>query len=169
MTLTEAKVAAAKESRSQPNKVFYIVVDAEGEADISTKFAPGATTAAYKNGGEIAVPESATEATEETQAETAPVKVAAAKDKKKAATKKATKKAAKKVAAKKIAPKAKSADKKLPEGKVMEITVAKALEYDKKGASIYRASNGSPLGKYYLAEYKNKDKKLKLIVREAKP
>lgn len=55
MTLLEAKDAAKKESKAQKNKVFFVVVDEEGEADISSKPKKDATVAAYKNGGEVAI------------------------------------------------------------------------------------------------------------------
>lgn len=55
MTLLEAKDAARQESRAQKGKTYFVVVDAEGEADLSSKAKKDATVAAYKNGSEIAL------------------------------------------------------------------------------------------------------------------
>lgn len=69
----------------------------------------------------------------------------------------------KKAAAKKSA---KKGEKKTPEGKKMTISVKKAIELAKKGARVYRASNGSDFGLYYLDKVKNKDREMELIVHQ---
>lgn len=53
----------------------------------------------------------------------------------------------------------------MPEGKRQTLTIKKAIELAKKGAMIYRASNGSAFGLYYLEKVKNKDHAMDLIVR----
>lgn len=55
MTLLEAKDAARQESRAQKGKTYFVVVDAAGECDLSSKPRRDATVAAYKNGNEIAL------------------------------------------------------------------------------------------------------------------
>jgi uncharacterized membrane protein len=81
---------------------------------------------------------------------------------------------AKKVAAKKVAKK--SNDRKAISGearvkaliangaKKVTLSIADALKRSAKD-SLYRASNGSPLGKYYLADYKDKTKKVEFLVK----
>lgn len=163
MTLQEAKDAAAKESRVQKGKTFFVVVDADGEADLSSKAKKDATVAAYKGGNEIPFqqPDGKKEAPVEkkaTKAKAAPKDASNqnnedVKNNKKTTGRKPAKKAAKSAT--------------LPEGKKKTLTVGEALKLAKKGARIFRASNGSDLGEYYLVKYKDKEKKLDLIVREA--
>lgn len=144
MDLISAKVEAAKVSKEKSNKQF-VNVDGEGECSVG-KFDPKASTVCYSSGSQIPMP------TNEPEEEKVKIK----KEKKV--------KKVKKVAKKKVAKKA-TAPRKAIEGKKMKITVKKALELAKKGSQIFRASNGSPFGKYYLDKIQNKEKEMELIVR----
>lgn len=169
MILNEAIDAAKKESRVQKKKPVYVVLDDEGECEFSLKAKAGATSHAFLNGQEIPVPndndikaEGKAPKTSTKPGKVSPKKptakpTAVSKEgenaevmKNKKQDRKPAKKAAKKSG--------------MPEGKKMTLTVAKALALAKGGASLYRASNGSPLGAYYLGEYKNKEKEIEFIV-----
>lgn len=54
LSLTEAKVDAAKKSRAENTRV-YIVVNDDGDCGLSYEPIPDATTAVYKNGSEISL------------------------------------------------------------------------------------------------------------------
>lgn len=159
--IVEARVEAANQSKKS-GKPRYIVVDADGDCTVETK--PPATlsnlAAVYRNGSEDKTAiEFTSEPVTTTEGKTKEPKVKKEKKMKakKSAAKKATKPAAKK-------------DRKavaMPTGKKMKLTIAAALAKAKKGASLYRASNGSPLGAYYLSEYKNKEKEIEFIVKDA--
>lgn len=155
--IIEARVEAAAQSKS--GKTRYIIVD--GDGDCTVEKTPPATlsnlAAVYRNGSEDKVAKEFT-SEPETKAE-GKTKAPKAKNKKVMKTK------GKKVA-KKSAPKDRKAVA-MPSGKKMKLTIAAALAKAKKGASLYRASNGSPLGAYYLSEYKNKEKEIEFIVKDA--
>jgi len=140
MDLVSAKVEAAKLSKEKGMKVF-INVDDDGECTLG-KYDPKSTTLCYSNGGQIPLPTSNTEETKTSEV----VKT------KKKAVKKVTKKSAKK-------------NDRKPEGKKVKIKISKAIELAKKGSSVYRASNGSPFGLYYLAKVKDKSREMELIVK----
>jgi hypothetical protein len=142
MDLITAKVEAA--SASKGGKKVFINVDKDGECTLG-KFDPQASTVCYSNGSQIPMPKDEPEEV-----------------KQKKTVKKVKTKAKKTVAKKKAAKK----DRKPIEGKKMKISVAKALTLAKKGASIYRASNGSPFGAYYLSKVANKDREMELIVKQ---
>lgn len=160
MDLISAKVEAAKASKKS-RKHCFIVVDAEGECAISEKHpGPKATImATYLNGSEVATPAAPEEA----------VKKDVGPKTKTNKKMKAVKKGGKKISAKK-------ADRKPVTGadvvktriaagaKKQTLSIKKALELAKKGSTLYRASNGSDLGKYYLDGYKNKEKEIEFLV-----
>lgn len=153
----EAQVEAAKQSKG--GKTRYIVVDADGDCTVEVK--PPANlsnlAAVYRNGSED---KTAKELTPEPETVEPTTKKGKAKNKKVMKTK------TKKAVAKKSAPKDRKAVT-MPVGKKMKLTVAAALAKAKKGASLYRASNGSPLGAYYLSKYNNKEKEIEFIVKDA--
>lgn len=158
--IVEARVEAANQSKKS-GKPRYIIVD--GDGDCTVEKTPPATlsnlAAVYRNGSEdkTAIEFTSEPVTTEGKTKEPKVKKEKKMKAKKPAAKKATKPAAKK-------------DRKavaMPTGKKMKLTIAAALAKAKKGASLYRASNGSPLGAYYLSEYKNKEKEIEFIVKDA--
>lgn len=156
--LIEARVEAAKQTKS--GKTRYIVVDADGDCTVEVKSPANLSNlaAVYRNGSED---KTAKEFTPEPETAAPVTKKGKAKKEKVMKTTKG-----KKAVAKKSAPKDRKAVA-MPVGKKMKLTVAAALAKAKKGASLYRASNGSPLGTYYLSKYNNKEKEIEFIVKDA--
>lgn len=184
MDLMSAKQSIREKTRVDKGKTLYINVDDEGECSISDSFDRSASAYAYKNGNEIALPELTekslgggklkinkrkvinNQTLENDNLDTTMKSTSDSAIQKKAVKKAPVKKsvAKKSASAKKSAPSKKANG--LPEGVKMKITVKKAIELAKAGAAIYRASNGSPFGKYYLDKVGNKDREMELIVRK---
>lgn len=183
MDLISAKVDASTASKKS-GKHVYIIQDAKDDTElIITAKHPGDSSqvfVTYLNGSEVATPEAPSKpekVAKKAEAKPEPIKT---KQNKKVKTtsqsaigakspKAVVKKAVKKVAAKKDRKATTHVDavkKLVAQGaKKVTLSISKALERSKK-ALLYRASNGSPLGKYYLADYKDKTKQVEFLVKD---
>lgn len=162
MDLISAKVEAAERSRKE-KKTVYLFVQDDGEVELSTKHPGPKATHCFKNGSEAKLEDVPVEASK-------PVEEPKSKKEKKVKTNKKAggakgSKTAKKTTDRKAVTGADAIKRLLGAGaKKVTLSVKKALEKSKDNY-LYRASNGSPLGKYYLAEYKDKDAEIEFLVK----
>lgn len=184
MDLISAKVEAAERSRKDRKPVFVSVLP-DGECELVAKYpGPEKALAYFVNGSEKPVPSqseieaSVKPAKKETKAKESPDKKVSKKMKttSQSAIGAKSPKAKKAGGAKGSKPVKKTTDRKAVTGadaikrllgagaKKVTLSVKKALEKSKDNY-LYRASNGSPLGKYYLAEYKDKDAEIEFLVK----